>query len=402
MKRAPSPNGALAERSAVRRQKYKKRPDGRKESTITINGKRYHVYGFTDEEIDRQKAELIRADENRTLYIDQRTTFPEYASKWLELIRPNKEARTMEMYERAVRLLSDQIGDRVISRLTRDDLQLALNSQAIHPRTQQQMYVTVNQIFESAINNDMLSKNPCNGLTHVEYKAPEKRALTDIETAAVLSGCLAPQEQLFVDFLYYCGLRREEALALSVYDIDRKNWMLRIHHVLVIKSDGTSELKDCPKTPAGERVIPIPSQLREHIKEYADTLTTSPHFFVRAKSATELHNKSSYRRFWERILFKLNTAAGGVNQYNKEKGRTEMIINMVPGLTAHTFRHNYATLLFKKGVNVKTAQRLLGHASIQTTLAIYTHLEANSINHELIEHVFSDDVLTTSRFENIS
>lgn len=42
--------------------------------------------------------------------------------------------------------------------------------------------------------------------------------------------------------------------------------------------------------------------------------------------------------------------------------------------TAHTFRHNYATMLYYNGIKPKEAQRLLGHSSIKITLELYTHL----------------------------
>ena len=45
-------------------------------------------------------------------------------------------------------------------------------------------------------------------------------------------------------------------------------------------------------------------------------------------------------------------------------------------LTPHIFRHNYCTMLYYAGVDVKEAQRLMGHSSIKITLEIYTHLAA--------------------------
>ena len=72
---------------------------------------------------------------------------------------------------------------------------------------------------------------------------------------------------------------------------------------------------------------------------------------------------SAYVKLWARILKKLNTAAGGGS------------FDRVQGLTAHIFRHNYASLLYKQGIDVKTAQKLLGHSSIAVTMDIYTHLE---------------------------
>ena len=44
-------------------------------------------------------------------------------------------------------------------------------------------------------------------------------------------------------------------------------------------------------------------------------------------------------------------------------------------ITPHIFRHTYATMLYNAGVDIKTAQYLLGHATIQMTLDIYTHLQ---------------------------
>lgn len=47
---------------------------------------------------------------------------------------------------------------------------------------------------------------------------------------------------------------------------------------------------------------------------------------------------------------------------------------VIQTFTAHQLRHTYATLLFEAGVDVLTAQKLLGHAKASTTLNIYTHL----------------------------
>ncbi|MEG2610769.1 MAG: tyrosine-type recombinase/integrase [Oscillospiraceae bacterium] len=56
---------------------------------------------------------------------------------------------------------------------------------------------------------------------------------------------------------------------------------------------------------------------------------------------------------------------------NSEHAGTTIEIKVTP----HQLRHAYATMLYKSGVDMLTAQYLGGHADINTTLSIYTHLD---------------------------
>ncbi|MCL2190062.1 MAG: tyrosine-type recombinase/integrase, partial [Defluviitaleaceae bacterium] len=47
-------------------------------------------------------------------------------------------------------------------------------------------------------------------------------------------------------------------------------------------------------------------------------------------------------------------------------------------ITAHIFRHNFATILYNAGVDIKSAQNILGHSSISMTMDIYTHLDSKN------------------------
>ncbi len=67
----------------------------------------------------------------------------------------------------------------------------------------------------------------------------------------------------------------------------------------------------------------------------------------------------------------LNIEAGG-----HVASRSRPKLSVIDNITPHIFRHTYATILYNAGVDVKSAQRFMGHADINVTFKIYTHLSA--------------------------
>lgn len=51
--------------------------------------------------------------------------------------------------------------------------------------------------------------------------------------------------------------------------------------------------------------------------------------------------------------------------------------------SGHTFRHTFATRSFESGIQPKTVQRYLGHASLQMTMDLYTHVLKEHLESEM-------------------
>lgn len=47
----------------------------------------------------------------------------------------------------------------------------------------------------------------------------------------------------------------------------------------------------------------------------------------------------------------------------------------ISGLTAHIFRHNYATMLYYSGISMKKAAQLMGHSDTKIIMEVYAHLD---------------------------
>ena len=72
------------------------------------------------------------------------------------------------------------------------------------------------------------------------------------------------------------------------------------------------------------------------------------------------------RNAWKAFMNHLNVCAGGSKGAGPRKP-----VWVIDKITAHMLRHTYATMLFDAGVDVKSAQRFLGHISVIVQLCVH-------------------------------
>lgn len=174
-----------------------------------------------------------------------------------------------------------------------------------------------------------------------------------------------------------CGLRRGEAAGLQWRDINLKRRDISISRSLDFK---TGRLKG-PKSAAGNRCVPIPDRLLTALREWKRGHSAGLFVF-------EYHGKllttTEFVDLWSLLLDELNNIAlsdrikDGIAA-GKRTGRRHKMFRPI-AFTSHQLRHTFASNAIAAGIDVRSVQYLLGHASPEMTLAIYTHASPRALS----------------------
>lgn len=358
--------------------KYTKRKDGRYCTHVdlgkTDDGKRNRVtlYANTIAELDLLRADALLNANKGTLTKQKNLLFEEYKNSWFNAKMVALEHATILMYKNALNHCTP-LNNIPIFSITKSDVQEIINANSSKPRTCQKIKITLNQIFNSAVEDEIIFKNPCNNLNLPKYTKKEKRALTDNENKLSELADLSPREECFIRLVKYYGLRKEEALALTKTDFNFKLNTININKAIVFISN--QPVIKSTKSKAGNRILRILSNDILFFKSYLDIID-SDYLFTSIKT-NELLSSISYRRMFESIINKMNKKADELNSEYiiSNPIYTKLPFQHISGLTAHIFRHNYCTTLYHADIKIKEAAYLMGHSSTKVTMEVYTHLD---------------------------
>ncbi|MFG1626230.1 tyrosine-type recombinase/integrase [Kribbella sp. NPDC049227] len=188
----------------------------------------------------------------------------------------------------------------------------------------------------------------------IKLKAPKKtpRTLTAAQIVAVLEACEHLRDRFLFALLAGAGLRIGEALGLRHEDIDTAGGLIRVQPRGNVNG---------ARAKTGPRDIPVAAGL---LRLYADYLfdeygaLDSDYVFVNLWAAP-IGAPMGYWTVTDLVA--------------RIRNRTDLVF------TPHWFRHTYATELLRRGVPAEVVQKLLGHASVATTIDTYEHLEVEHL-----------------------
>ena len=182
--------------------------------------------------------------------------------------------------------------------------------------------------------------------------------------------------KLIAQVMYGSGLRLMEAMRLRVKDLDFGQGTITIH-------DGKN---------GKHRVVTLPVALEERLNQHLSRLREK-HLQDLVVGAGDVHMPESLLRKWPNATREwcwqyLSPSAtlcphprtGRIARHHLHESSMQRQFKdavrkaAIPKrATCHTLRHSFATHLLESGTDIRTVQRLMGHASVETTM-IYLHV----------------------------
>ena len=322
-------------------------------------------------------------------------TFGVIADAWETQVFEKLKPGTQACYSKPLRRAVDSFGSRPAAELSAPEiysLLARLAAQAYSVKTVKMQLTVIRQIYKHAlidpVYGEELRYNPADTVTipREAKKAVHRTAPEDEIVALIRARASTAYFGLFALFLLSTGFRRGEALAVRWRDIDLKGKTVACTGSVGFRS-GKAEVGST-KTVSGIRTVPLLPDLERALRQLPAHRQTD--FLFHGEDPAAPLPEVTFRRRWKHYCKDMGFVETSEEQRTSAQGRRYVYTDYKPTLTPHVLRHGYATLLYEAGVDMYTAQRLLGHADIQTTMTVYTHLrerqEQASVG-KLIAHV---------------
>ncbi|HFI0446398.1 site-specific integrase [Streptococcus suis] len=234
----------------------------------------------------------------------------------------------------------------------------------------------LSEIFDFGITHFDLKYNPAQSIKiPPKPKSNQKRIMvlhdddlsTWLSTVNNLPNTRANRRfKVICDSLLASGMRINELLALTIFDLDFETSEIIVNKTLVWKNakpklglKGEVVCKNTPKSDSGNRRIAVPYQIIEQLQNFHDEMNL--YFKKNGLSKSKLIFPTIYGNYMcdrnERTTLKKRLKEASLPDYG-----------------FHLFRHTHASMMLNAGMNWKELQVRMGHKSIKTTMDIYAEL----------------------------
>ena len=235
--------------------------------------------------------------------------------------------------------------------------------------------------FQLAVDDDLIRKNPFGFelASVIVNDSVTREAITRKQERDLLK--FIKEDKHFCRYydaiyiLFNTGLRISEFCGLTISDIEFDQKRIKVDHQLQRTSQMQYVIQD-PKTESGIRYVPMSDEvvacfrriLAKRVAPKVEPMVDGHAGFL----FLDKNDRPMVALHWEKYLQHI------VEKYNKIY-RIQM-----PKVTPHVCRHTFCSNMAKSGMNPKTLQYIMGHSDISVTLNVYTHVQFDDAQAELL------------------
>ena len=338
-------------------------------------GKRQTIYAKTLNEIRHLLRTEQYEDDKMLNVINEGMTLDEWYEIWMNTCKKNCRNSTKETYASHYRRVQKQLGWMKLTKLNLIVIQQVFNELRSDNERKNSKKILVDML-EKAIDSDLLIKNVAKQINcKIENKEQKERRVLTIQEEKLF---LKEAEKSFYYNLFVVGLetglRIGELMALTWSDVDLERKVLYVRHTLTyFRKDGKYSFEwHTPKTKNSKRRIPLTKMAYEALERQ------------RVKKLEIEQKGMSAPNGYEDLVF-VTKNNNPTQQFIVEEGiracigRIQKEYPEFERFSPHTLRHTFATRAIENGMQPKSLQKLMGHASLNTTMDLYCHVTDDTL-----------------------
>lgn len=347
MSRTPYGDGSVFQRAS----------DQQWVANYTHQGKRRATYGKTRAEAVRKRRAVRDRLAKGMVPRDARRTFEQEATRWIDLTSHtlNLTEASRRNYVDVLRLhVIPHLGTKSIGDVKPSDVgavMLAMQKKGLSPSYRHQAHKAISHVFKVAVADGLVSVNPTRSVPAPRGQVNE-RVVPDRETVRrMIDGTNDDRLRAFLVLAAHTGLRIAEILNLEWSDVNTET-----RSISVVGKGGKKRAVFLTPTLQRELEAWRVTQAKQRL---ASRWWDENHEWI---ITTEIGTKMDAQN-WRRKYFK------------------PLADRVAPGVTPHSLRHAFATIMLEEAVPMRVVSEQMGHSSTRITEQVYSHVTAR-LQHE--------------------